>query len=262
MEEFFLGTFLAAQELYVVDQQHVGRAVVPVKELHALVLDAGDHLVHEPLARRVNDPHAGMLVNQRTSDSMHQMRLAHAHSAVDEQRIVGARGIRRYRLRRCMRELIAGAHHEAVERELRVQTDGRRENNLGFVIARMMASVVLRVFSVHRWSGILNLIHYLPKRKTQVANSRPNVGSVFLQNPIFCDDVRNAHPQPRPFASDENCFRHPVLEGLRTDLARYQTLDLIPNIHSIVTIPAVFAQVFHNVWKTYSSSLRFLREPT
>src|SRR5437667_5892806 len=100
---------------------------------------------------------------------------------------------------------------------------------------------MLGMFSVHRLSGILNLVNYLTKRKAQVANRRPDVGCIFLQNPIFRDDVRNTHPESRTLASEKNCFRHPVLEGLRTDLVRYQGLDLIPNIHSIVTISAAFA---------------------
>ena len=74
------------------------------------------------------------MIHQRAPDGMHQMRFSQPHSAVDKQRIVGARRIRHHRLRRGVRELIAGAHHEGVESELRIQGDGRREQSLRFFI--------------------------------------------------------------------------------------------------------------------------------
>ena len=51
-----------------------------------------DHLVHEPLARRVDHIQAAEIVEQASADGMHQMRLSDAHGAIDEQRIVAAGG--------------------------------------------------------------------------------------------------------------------------------------------------------------------------
>ena len=117
VEKLLLGAFFAAEDLDVVDQQHVGRAVVPVERLHAVELDAVDHLVHEALAGDVDDLHAGVVIHQRAADGVHQVRLAHAHAAVDEQRIVDPGGHGGHGLRRGMGELIAGSHHEGIEGE-------------------------------------------------------------------------------------------------------------------------------------------------
>ena len=80
---------------------------------HPVEPDAGDHLVHEALARRVDDPHAGVVVHQRAADGVHQVGLAHPDAAVDEQRVVAARRSGRDRLRGGVRELVAGADHES-----------------------------------------------------------------------------------------------------------------------------------------------------
>jgi hypothetical protein len=56
VEELFLGALLAGQELDVVDQEEVDRAV-PLAELRGLVVaDRGDQVVGELLARQVLDP--------------------------------------------------------------------------------------------------------------------------------------------------------------------------------------------------------------
>ena len=52
---------------------------------------------------------------------MHQVGLAHTHPAIEEKRVVAARGVRGDGLRRRMGELIAGSHHEGTEGEFRIQ---------------------------------------------------------------------------------------------------------------------------------------------
>ena len=120
VEELFLRAFLRTERLDIVDQQHIRGAVARAQLRHALVLDSADHLVREALAGGVDDPHAPAR-HQRAPDGVHQMRLPHAHSAVNEQRIVAARRIHRHRLRRRMRKLIARADDERFKRELRIQ---------------------------------------------------------------------------------------------------------------------------------------------
>src|ERR1035437_6790940 len=57
VKELFLRALLVAQQLDIVDQQHVRLAITLVKLLHALRPDARNHVVHEALARRINDAH-------------------------------------------------------------------------------------------------------------------------------------------------------------------------------------------------------------
>ena len=82
---------LPGQELDVVHEQHVHRAVALAELEDPVVLDRVDHLVHEPLARDVGEAVVAVVVEDVVPDRVHQVRLAQAHAAVDEQRVVGAR---------------------------------------------------------------------------------------------------------------------------------------------------------------------------
>ena len=124
VKELFLRPLLVAQQLDIVDQQNIGFAIALVELLHALRADAGDHLIHEALAGRVDDPHGAELVHQFAADGVHQMGLPHPHAAVDEQRIVAARGVGGHRPRGGVRKLVAGPHHKGIEREFRIQIQG------------------------------------------------------------------------------------------------------------------------------------------
>ena len=63
------------------------------------------------------------------SDGVHQVSFSHAHAAIDEQRIVAARRAVGHRPRRRVRKLIAGADHEIVETEFRIELpDGGSED--------------------------------------------------------------------------------------------------------------------------------------
>ena len=127
VKELFLRAVFVADQLDVVDQQHIRRAIAIVKLWHAVQPDAGDHIVHEPLARGVDDAHRSVIVDQRAPNRVHQVGLAHTDSAVDEQRVIAARGIGRHRARCGVRKLIACAHHKAIECEFRIERAHRRQ---------------------------------------------------------------------------------------------------------------------------------------
>ena len=55
MEELFLGAFLVGDELDVVDEEQVDPAVARPELVDLALLDAGDELVGELLARGVDD---------------------------------------------------------------------------------------------------------------------------------------------------------------------------------------------------------------
>ena len=69
---------------------------------------------------------AGLRRLQRVADGLHQMRLAESHPAVQEQRIVGFRGLLGDGQGRGVRELIRGADDKRVEGVARVELISRR----------------------------------------------------------------------------------------------------------------------------------------
>ena len=92
MEELFLGPFLVRDELDVVDQQQVDPPVARPELVDLALLDRGDELVRELLGRRVDDLLARELGDDLVADRVHQVGLAEADPAVQEERVVGVPG--------------------------------------------------------------------------------------------------------------------------------------------------------------------------
>ena len=92
VEELFLRPFLVGDELDVVDQQQVDAPVARPEVVDLALLDAGDELVGELLAGGVDDALAREARQDLVADGMHQVRLAQAHAAVQEERVVGVAG--------------------------------------------------------------------------------------------------------------------------------------------------------------------------
>ena len=123
VEELFLRPLLVRDELDVVDEQQVDAPVARPEVVDAALLDAGDELVGELLAGHVDDPLAREAGDDRVADGVHQVRLAEAHAAVQEQRVVGVSGALRDRQARGMREAVGGADDEGPEGVARVEAD-------------------------------------------------------------------------------------------------------------------------------------------
>src|SRR4029079_1509078 len=88
MEELFLRPLFSGEELDVVDEQHVDAPVALAELLALLRADRVDELVREFLARCVRDALLGVPADDSVPDRVHEMRLAQAGSAIDEQRVV------------------------------------------------------------------------------------------------------------------------------------------------------------------------------
>ncbi len=56
---------------------------------HLVVAQRVDHVIRKLLARHVADGRLRLAPLHLVPDGLHQMRLAHAHAAVEEQRVVG-----------------------------------------------------------------------------------------------------------------------------------------------------------------------------
>jgi len=89
MEEFLLGRILAADELHVIDHQHVDRAELIFERNHVLEAKRADELVHELLGRKVDHLAARVLGSDVPGDRVHQVRLAEPDIAIKKQRVEG-----------------------------------------------------------------------------------------------------------------------------------------------------------------------------
>ena len=87
VEELLLGRILAADELHVVDHQHVDRAELLLEGHGVLVAQRADELVHELFGRQVDDPAARLALADVPGDGVHQVGLAEPDAAIEEQRV-------------------------------------------------------------------------------------------------------------------------------------------------------------------------------
>ena len=126
MEEFFLRIVLADQELQVVDHQHVDAAEVLLELHRRLAADGGDEAVHELLGRHVGDrDRVAGAVRQFPGDGVHQVGLAQADAAIQEQRIeAGAGRTFGHAARAGVGKLVRLADDETFEREARIERRG------------------------------------------------------------------------------------------------------------------------------------------
>ena len=105
VEELFLRSVLAGEELHVVDQQDVDGAVLVPELAHARGGDRADDLVRELLRREIDDPLARETVVDLVPDRVHQVGLAQAHTSIQEERVVAVARSLGHRLRRRVGEL-------------------------------------------------------------------------------------------------------------------------------------------------------------
>ena len=95
-------------------------AVARAELVHLVVLERADELVREELGRDVDDARVGTLGVDAVGDGVHEVRLAEAGAAADEERVVAAPAAARRGDGRGVGELVRGAHDEVREGVLRV----------------------------------------------------------------------------------------------------------------------------------------------
>ena len=121
VEELFLRALLAGEELDVVDQQRIERAVRGLELVHRVVLQRPHHVADEALRVHVGDARLRVALLDQVRDGVHQMGLAQPDAAVQEQRVVGAAGIFRDLERGGLGELVALALDEGGEGEVGIE---------------------------------------------------------------------------------------------------------------------------------------------
>ena len=89
MEKLLLRGIAAGDKLNVVQHQHIDVAEAVAKFHVLVVLDGGDQLVGEHLAGQIEHAHVREMILNEVADGVHQVRLAQADAAVEEQRVIG-----------------------------------------------------------------------------------------------------------------------------------------------------------------------------
>ena len=107
---------LAGEELDVVDQQRIERAIRRLELVDLVVLQRAHHVADEALRVHIGHARIGIALLDDVRDGVHQVRLAEADAAIEEQRVVGVPGILRHLQCRGLRELVALAFDEASRR--------------------------------------------------------------------------------------------------------------------------------------------------
>ncbi len=121
VEELFLRALLAGEELDVVDQQRIERAVRGLEFVDGVVLQRPHHVADEALRVHVGDARLRIALLHQVRDGVHQVGLAQTDAAVDEQRVVGAAGILGDLVRGRLGELVALALDEVREGEVGIE---------------------------------------------------------------------------------------------------------------------------------------------
>jgi hypothetical protein len=122
VEELFLRAVLARDELDVVHEEHVDRAVFVPEGGQSVEADGVDHLVDEPVGRDVQQVEAAAVPGlDVVPDGVHEVGLAQAHSAIEEERVVALGRDLGHGPRGGMGELVGRADHEALEGVLRIE---------------------------------------------------------------------------------------------------------------------------------------------
>jgi len=90
VEEFLLGTFLAGEELDIVDEEEISLAIALAKFDEGIVLDGIDELVGEFLRREIHHLATGAALGDLLADGLHEMGLAETDAAIDEEGVISA----------------------------------------------------------------------------------------------------------------------------------------------------------------------------
>ena len=121
VEELLLRALLVGEELDVVDQQHVDRAVALAEVgMRSKRIELISSLTNCSAAR-YSTRSCGSRAQDLVADRVQQVGLAEAHAAVEEERVVAVRRVLGDGARGGVGELVRLADHEGAEHVLRVE---------------------------------------------------------------------------------------------------------------------------------------------
>ena len=178
MEKFFLGTFLARQELDIVDEQHVRLTVLLPELFRGGRLDRRDDLVGEHFTVHIDDVEIRMVLFDFHLDGVEQVRFAQTRRSVNEQRVICPRRIGRYRLGCRVGKLVGRAFDEVLEGEI-IPAAGQRFfvqlGFFGFFLFFRGDEHKINIKTQHRFEGVFQ------HRRVPVRYNAQNEGIADLQ---------------------------------------------------------------------------------
>ena len=124
--KLLLRPHLVGKELDVVDDEGPDLAEAQAEAIHLVPPQRRDHLVDERLGRHARDRVIAVPLAEGVRDGAQQMGLTEPDATVEEERIESRPGTLDHRTRRLVRDLVAAADDEAVERAARRRTDRSR----------------------------------------------------------------------------------------------------------------------------------------
>jgi hypothetical protein len=121
VKKLFLGALFSGNELNIVNQQHTHSVKALAEAEHLVETQRVDHFNRKLFRAHIAQPRRWIPLLDGMPNGTHQVRLAHAYSAVQKQRVVCLGRLLGNRPRRCVRELIRLANHKRIKRVPRVQ---------------------------------------------------------------------------------------------------------------------------------------------
>ena len=115
MEELFLSSFAAGQELRIVqnEQVHLAEAVLEIR--HLVLSQRGDQIVDERFAGEISDLGSRIFLENPMPDGIDQMGFADPDGSIDEKRVVEFARLGGHSQSRRMSKLVARADHKGVK---------------------------------------------------------------------------------------------------------------------------------------------------
>lgn len=234
VEELLLGAVLPGQELDVVDEQDVDGAVARPEVRGAVLLDGGDHLVHELLGGDIG--HLGrsaVALADGVSDGLHEVRLAQPHASVQEERVVGLAGSVGDGAAGGVGEPTAVAHHERREHEVGVEPGG-----VAAVYGRFSDDPVSGLRSISDGGGLVRWWprcridgdHHLAVVREQAADGFADHRCVAFDQPVTRQPRGHADGEGVPVAVDENRVGEPGFVAGTGQLKAQFLLRSLPNL--------------------------------
>ena len=190
MEKLLLDSFLAGQELDIVNQEDVHGSIRGFEMLHAALGQGGDEIIHEFFRSGVNDFGFRVPFEHLRADGLHQMGLAQTHAAVDEQRVVHRTRFFADRDRSRVGQLIVGADNESVKGVFRIQ-GLVAVGFFGRGPGRFADSADLLRRGRERMAG--DLVFYFLGFRRQGFGGLEDVPIVFVLQPLLGKGIRHPH---------------------------------------------------------------------
>ena len=122
VEKLLLCAFLACKELDVINHEEIEGVVAAFEVIVGIGAHGPNHIGNVAVSMDVLHTCLGIAFKHAVADGMHQMGLAQANPAVDEQRVVARTRVVRHLQGCCSRQVVSLASHEGFEVELGVDT--------------------------------------------------------------------------------------------------------------------------------------------